>query len=41
MFTHMRFTLILCGLLTSTLLNMVVVPTMFLRYARPSATTSR
>ncbi len=29
-------TVILCGLLTSTLLNMVVVPTMYLRYARPS-----
>jgi CzcA family heavy metal efflux pump len=27
---------ILCGLMTSTLLNMVVVPTMYLRYARPS-----
>ena len=26
---------ILCGLMTSTLLNMVVVPTMYLRYARP------
>ena len=30
---------ILCGLLTSTLLNMVVVPTMYLRYARPSGLT--
>ena len=28
---------ILCGLMTSTLLNMVVVPAMYLRYARPSA----
>jgi Cu/Ag efflux pump CusA len=27
---------ILCGLMTSTLLNMVVVPTMYLRYRRPS-----
>jgi Cu/Ag efflux pump CusA len=27
---------ILCGLLSSTLLNMFVVPTMYLRYARPS-----
>ena len=27
---------ILCGLITSTLLNMVVVPTLYLRYARPS-----
>jgi CzcA family heavy metal efflux pump len=27
---------ILCGLMTSTLLNMVVVPTMYLRYARPA-----
>jgi Cu/Ag efflux pump CusA len=27
---------ILCGLTTSTLLNMVVVPTLYLRYARPS-----
>jgi Cu/Ag efflux pump CusA len=26
---------ILCGLMTSTLLNMVVVPTLYLRYARP------
>jgi len=26
---------ILCGLMTSTLLNMVVVPTMYLRYGRP------
>jgi Cu/Ag efflux pump CusA len=25
---------ILCGLMTSTLLNMVVVPTMYLRYGR-------
>ena len=30
---------ILCGLMTSTLLNMVVVPTMYLRYARPSGPT--
>jgi CzcA family heavy metal efflux pump len=28
---------ILCGLMTSTLLNMVVVPTMYLRYGRPNA----
>jgi Cu/Ag efflux pump CusA len=28
---------ILCGLMTSTLLNMVVVPTMYLRYGRPLA----
>jgi Cu/Ag efflux pump CusA len=28
---------ILCGLMTSTLLNMVVVPTMYLRYGRPPA----
>ena len=28
---------ILCGLTTSTLLNMVVVPTVYLRYAQPSA----
>jgi Cu/Ag efflux pump CusA len=28
---------ILCGLMTSTLLNMVVVPTLYLRYGRPSA----
>jgi CzcA family heavy metal efflux pump len=27
---------ILCGLTTSTLLNMIVVPTLYLRYARPS-----
>jgi Cu/Ag efflux pump CusA len=26
---------ILCGLMTSTVLNMVVVPTMYLRYGRP------
>ena len=26
---------ILCGLTTSTILNMVVVPTMYLRYGRP------
>jgi Cu/Ag efflux pump CusA len=26
---------ILCGLMTSTLLNMVVVPTLYLRYGRP------
>ena len=30
---------ILCGLTTSTLLNMVVVPTLYLRYGRPSAVT--
>jgi CzcA family heavy metal efflux pump len=29
---------ILCGLMTSTLLNMVVVPTMYLRYGRPAPT---
>ena len=28
---------ILCGLMTSTLLNMVVVPTMYLRYGQPAA----
>jgi Cu/Ag efflux pump CusA len=28
---------ILCGLMTSTLLNMVVVPTVYLRYGRPRA----
>lgn len=27
---------ILCGLMSSTLLNMIVVPTMYLRYARPA-----
>lgn len=27
---------ILCGLMTSTLLNMVVVPTLYLRYGRPT-----
>ena len=27
---------ILCGLTTSTLLNMVVVPTLYLRYAKPA-----
>jgi Cu/Ag efflux pump CusA len=27
---------ILCGLTTSTLLNMFVVPTLYLRYARPA-----
>ena len=27
---------ILCGLTTSTLLNMVVVPTMYLRYGHPA-----
>ena len=26
---------ILCGLTTSTLLNMIVVPTLYLRYGRP------
>lgn len=30
---------ILCGLMTSTLLNMVVVPTMYLRYGRPVQNT--
>jgi Cu/Ag efflux pump CusA len=28
---------ILCGLTTSTLLNMIVVPTLYLRYGRPTA----
>jgi CzcA family heavy metal efflux pump len=32
---------ILCGLMTSTLLNMVVVPTMYLRYARPTPARER
>jgi CzcA family heavy metal efflux pump len=32
---------ILCGLMTSTLLNMVVVPTMYLRYAGPPAPASQ
>jgi Cu/Ag efflux pump CusA len=32
--TPMAF-VILCGLMTSTLLNMVIVPTLYLRYARP------
>ena len=27
---------ILCGLMTSTLLNMVVVPTLYLKYGRPA-----
>jgi Cu/Ag efflux pump CusA len=27
---------ILCGLTTSTLLNMIVVPTLYLKYAEPS-----
>ena len=31
---------ILCGLMTSTLLNMVVVPTMYLRYGRPATVAS-
>ena len=31
---------ILCGLTTSTLLNMVVVPTMYLRYARPATASA-
>ena len=31
---------ILCGLMTSTLLNMVVVPTMYLRYGRPRTLAS-
>jgi Cu/Ag efflux pump CusA len=30
---------ILCGLTTSTLLNMLVVPALYLRYARPSKQT--
>ena len=29
---------ILCGLMSSTLLNMIVVPTLYLRYGRPGAT---
>ena len=28
---------ILCGLITSTLLNMIVVPTLYLRYGRQAA----
>jgi CzcA family heavy metal efflux pump len=32
---------ILCGLMTSTLLNMVVVPTMYVRYGRPAAQPAR
>jgi Cu/Ag efflux pump CusA len=32
---------ILCGLMSSTLLNMLVVPTMYLRYARPAHVRSR
>jgi CzcA family heavy metal efflux pump len=32
---------ILCGLMTSTLLNMVVVPTMYLRYGHPSGIVQR
>jgi Cu/Ag efflux pump CusA len=32
---------ILCGLTTSTLLNMFVVPTMYLRYGAPSAMQGR
>jgi Cu/Ag efflux pump CusA len=32
---------ILCGLTTSTLLNMVVVPTLYLRYGRPFRDTER
>jgi Cu/Ag efflux pump CusA len=31
---------ILCGLMSSTFLNMVVVPTMYLRYARPAPVRS-
>jgi Cu/Ag efflux pump CusA len=31
---------ILCGLASSTLLNMVVVPTMYLRYAGPASRVS-
>ena len=31
---------ILCGLATSTLLNMVVVPTMYLRYGKPAGRAS-
>jgi CzcA family heavy metal efflux pump len=31
---------ILCGLITSTLLNMIVVPTLYLKYAQPSASTA-
>ena len=32
---------ILCGLTTSTLLNMIVVPTLYLRYGRPKGFTNR
>ena len=32
---------ILCGLLSSTLLNMIVVPTLYLRYAKPSFVDDR
>jgi len=32
---------ILCGLMTSTLLNMVVVPTLYLRYGRPDSAATR
>jgi Cu/Ag efflux pump CusA len=30
---------ILCGLVTSTLLNMVVLPALYVRYGRPAAQT--
>jgi Cu/Ag efflux pump CusA len=32
---------ILCGLMTSTLLNMIVVPTLYLRYGRPAIVPRR
>jgi Cu/Ag efflux pump CusA len=32
---------ILCGLVTSTLLNMIVVPTLYLKYGRASGTAPR
>jgi len=32
---------ILCGLMTSTLLNMAVVPAMYLRYGRPASTVEQ
>jgi Cu/Ag efflux pump CusA len=31
---------ILCGLITSTLLNMFVVPTLYLKYGRPAGAAS-
>jgi len=32
---------ILCGLTTSTLLNMIVVPTLYLRYGQPSLSVDK